>query len=226
VRKGFIIIILKFVFVSVSGQPGVQLGFLPKINLSVPISERLKSLNSIESRQIVLEDNEADLTHKFVLTEITTMLSIKTGANNALNAGYTLLLPDRKPLHRFLQQFNLVHRIERFRMGHRFAFDQTIGDDFPFDFRSRYRISIEMALSGLKVDPREFYLQLRNEYLWSYQSEQSDLEIRISPLLGYAINKMNKIEFGIDYRINEFVLSKSDHDFWITFIWYTSISSK
>lgn len=67
---------------------------------------------------------------------------------------------------------------------------------------------------------------ISNEYVYAVQEGETDLEIRITPHLGYSFNKRNKIEFGIDYRFNEFVRSVSDHDIWLNVIWYSAFGAR
>lgn len=71
-----------------------------------------------------------------------------------------------------------------------------------------------------QADPKEWYFKFGNEYIWSYQDNQSDIEIRLIPVFGYVVNLKNRLEFGIDYRYNEFLYFPSDHDFWIKLSWY------
>jgi hypothetical protein len=111
-------------------------------------------------------------------------------------------------------------------LGHRFGTDQTFGQDAPAVYRIRYRIALEKPLQGLETDPKEFYLKVGNEYIVAFESGYRDIEIRLIPAAGYVFNPWNRIEAGIDYRFNEFLLSPSDHDFWFSLTWYASIGSR
>ncbi|MBN2174489.1 MAG: DUF2490 domain-containing protein [Bacteroidales bacterium] len=221
-RKIFFLLVW-IVSISAKAQDNFSSGLLPGINVSIGLTDRFILSNKIESRQVILEKLSEDMSYKFVLMDVSSVLSFRTSANTRINGGYLIRIVDDRTLHRFIQQFNLVNNLDRMRLAHRFALDQTIGKDLPMEFRTRYRISLEKPLSGEKADPKEFYLKLSNEYLWVVQNKNSDVEIRFISLLGYTANTKNKIEAGFDYRFNEFLLSTSDHDLWINITWYVAL---
>jgi len=206
-----------------SGQDNFSSGLLPQVNLSVKLTDRFKLYNKIESRQVVLEQLSEDPTYKYVLTDISSVLSFRTSANTRISGGYLVRIVNDRIFHRFIQQFNLVNNFERLRLAHRFALDQTFGENLPMEFRTRYRLTLEKPFTGEKVDPKEFYLKFSNEYLWAFRDGNSDIEIRVAPLIGYTFNTKNKIEAGFDYRFNEFLFSASDHDLWVSFAWYLAL---
>ena len=84
---------------------------------------------------------------------------------------------------------------------------------------------MERALNGKDVDPKEFYLKLNNEYLFTIEGRETDLELRLIPALGYAFNDNNKFELGIDYRINEFISGVSRNQFWMYLGWFITRST-
>ncbi|MCB2221181.1 MAG: DUF2490 domain-containing protein [Bacteroidetes bacterium] len=208
------------------GQSNVSSGLLPRINLSVELAKGMKLNNSIESRQVILRSLEEDIKYEFILTDLAAVISLKTTANTSFNGGYQLRLLNKFTLHRFIQQFNIISIKESVRLAHRIGTDQTFGKDLPMEFRTRYRLTIEIPLNGTRIDPGEFYLKMGNEILWAIQSNQSDIEFRITPKTGYLFPKSNKLEAGIDYRFNEFVESAIDHDFWISITWFQTINRK
>lgn len=209
---------------TLKSQSLVNAGLLPRINVSTELSDKFKLTNIIESRQVVLDNTEEGLFNSdYVLTDISSIVSYKLAADKSANVGYTLRIRDGEIIHRFLQQFNIVRNFDALRIGHRFATDQTFSKNNSLEFRTRYRISIELPLSGDKIDPREFYLKFGNEYLGSFEKNNADLEIRIIPLMGYEINKENKIEFGVDYRVSEFIKSDANNQIWLSIAWFTTI---
>jgi hypothetical protein len=113
-----------------------------------------------------------------------------------------------------------VQRITGFRLVHRFSTDQTFSKEEKPEFRLRYRIASEVALSGESVDPNEFYFKFNNEYLKSWQDADNDLEIHLVPLLGYNLVNNNKIEMGLDYRVNSFLDNNTRHSFWMNVNWF------
>jgi hypothetical protein len=208
------------------GQSNVSSGLLPRINLSIELAKGLKLNNSIESRQVFLRSLEEDIKYDLILTDLAAVLSFKTSVNTAFNGGYQLRLLNKHTLHRFIQQFNIISIKESVRLAHRIGTDQTFGKDVPMEFRTRYRLTLEIPLNGTRIDPGEFYFKMGNEILWAIQRDQSDIEVRITPMIGYLFPKSNKLEAGIDYRFNEFVESAIDHDFWISITWFQTINQK
>ena len=82
-RTIFSLLFLIFAF-NVAGQYTVSPGFLPKINVSAKMTERLRFVNGIETRHVLMEDIREEIEYDFRLTEITSALSYKTGAATAL----------------------------------------------------------------------------------------------------------------------------------------------
>ena len=82
---------------------------------------------------------------------------------------------------------------------------------------------MEKALNGKDVDPKEFYFKVNNEYIFSVEGKDTDFELRLIPAFGYAFNDNNKFEFGIDYRLNEFISGVSRNQFWLYLGWFISM---
>jgi hypothetical protein len=214
-----------FISTIVLGQDTFTAGLLPKINVSGKISGDVKITGNFESRHALYErfDNGEDVfEYSYRRLEASAIVSVKTRINQSLSGGYTLISGQDKTAHRFLQQYSIVSRFDAFRLGHRFAADQTIGPDKNWEYRGRYRITIEKALEGDDVDPGEFYLKINNEYLGIFGDEKPDLEIRALALLGYEINGANSIEFGPGYRVKNLSGNGLDQALWFSLNWYFS----
>ena len=108
-------------------------------------------------------------------------------------------------------------------MAHRIVTDETFSDDEPTEFRLRYRLGLEMPLNGLHLDPKELYAKVNNEYLGIWADSMADLEIRGLFSIGYLDTKDNKVELGLEYRVNEFNKPAKAQQFWLTFGWFLSI---
>ncbi len=223
----FFIFFVILSYCTIQAQSEFSSGLLPGIRVSAKISDQFKWINSIQSRQIFIDNTkEKSLDYEYILTDISSLFSIKVGAHGIFNIGYLIRLQDGTAIHRSIQQYNLVQDFERLRIGHRFATDQTFNIAIPPQYRLRYKISLEKPLAGNKVDPKEFYLKLGNEYLGIYQSNEVTLEIRVLPFIGYEINHKNKIELGIDYRLSDFLDSGSENDMWLSINWFYAISMR
>ncbi|MDJ0644355.1 MAG: DUF2490 domain-containing protein [Flavobacteriaceae bacterium] len=194
-------------------------GWLPKVNVSTELSETIKWVNSLEARELVYMD---DVIFRHNLVDIATIFSVRTSVDQSLNLGYLIRFRENGDVvHRFLQHYNLVSNYNALRLGHRIGFEQFFQNATNSAFRTRYRITFEKALNGAKVDNKEFYLKMGHEYLWNFNED--DLEIRFAPFLGYQLTKKNKLEFGVDYRLGNFLNNTSEHRLWFRTTWYLSI---
>lgn len=224
-RGVYISLIVLLFFHPFWAEANMRVGLLPAINLNKRLESDWRLNFKSESRFILSEGELSDLspidfTHQ--LTEISGIVSKKVGLNNSLAAGYLAVIREDEISHRLIQQFTIVQRYNTFRLAHRFAGDQTFSKKVPAELRIRYRIASDFPLNGNAVDPGEFYFKAGNEYLLSFQESESDLEIRLTPHIGYAFTDSNKIEGGIDYRINSFLISNSRQSLWLSFNWYFS----
>ncbi|WP_299673214.1 DUF2490 domain-containing protein [uncultured Tenacibaculum sp.] len=214
-RSIFIFFFVLFVG-KITSQTNFSAGVLPKVVTSFKMSPKIKWVNSIESREFFY-DKEFELTHSLV--DVSTIFSLKTEMNNKLNFGFIFRFKDGEVEYRSLQHYNIIHSLEQFQMGHRFAFEQFYDD--VINLRGRYRFTIQRALNGDKIDVFEWYLKLSNEYLWQFNDE--NLEIRLAPNLGYRLSKRNKIEFGVEYRAADFVRELNKNQLWMRCTMYISL---
>lgn len=197
-------------------QTDFDSGFLPKVVVAKQLNNKTKWVNSIETRQVIY-DEKYQFTHNLV--DISSIYSLKTSFNQSFNFGYILRFRDSETIHRTFQHYNFISKFSSLKIAHRIAFEQFYQTKKQTTFRTRYRVSSEKPLNGEKVDVKEFYLKLGNEYLTDF----NDLEIRITPYLGYQISKKDKIEFGLDYRINDFITSAAQSNLWFRTTWYISL---
>lgn len=197
-------------------QSDFDFGYLPKVIVVKKLSNKTKWVNSIETRQIIF-DEKYQFTHNLV--DISSIYSLQTSSNQSLNFGYILRFRRDETIHRTFQHYNIVNRFSSLKLGHRFAFEQFYQTKKQTTFRTRYRISTEKPLNGERVDVKEFYLKVGNEYLYDF----SDLEIRLIPYLGYQASKKDKIEFGLDFRVNSFIKNQTENTLWFRTTWYISL---
>lgn len=216
---------LGFLFQGFS-QSNFQSGLLPSINLNKKL-ENDWSLNfKIESRQILKqgdlgEDNP--FAYDYALTDYSFITAKKVGLYETLAAGYLIRIRDQKPTHRFIQQYVITKQYSGLRLSHRFVADETFDEGESMELRLRYRISTLFALNGQTIDPKEFYLKVNHEYVNSFQDKDYDLEIRLIPFVGYVINKDQKFEFGLDYRINSFLENETSNRYWLSLNWFITL---
>lgn len=199
-------------------QSNTTVGWLPKVNVSTKLLKKTKWVNSIEAREVLYKDT-FQFTHNLV--DISSIFSVKTDLNQSLNVGYILRFNEGSTIHRFVQHYNIVQHFTSSKLGHRLGFEQFYQSETKPQYRTRYRATFQKALNGEKVDVKEWYIKISNEYL--YQFNKEDFEVRISPYLGYQLSEKDKLEFGIDYRLGKLLDDVNKNSFWIRTTWYISI---
>lgn len=211
---------------STYGQSEYQFGILPAVNLNKGLNHGYKINFKVESRQgfkagLFEEDNPFD--YQYILTDLTTLVAKKVAYNKTLALGYLFRIRGEQIVHRSIQQYIWTNNLARFRLSQRIATDQTFTANSAPQFRLRYRLASQIPFNGETVDPKEFYLKINHEYLNQFESGEYDLEIRLVPFVGYSMTDTEKLEFGLDYRINSFIDGPASHRFWIALNYYLSL---
>jgi hypothetical protein len=226
--RNIIVLSLLIVFISSSlhAQENYRAGTITQVNVNFSLPKDFKLNTRVEARQIFSEKETAKSVSnalRYERTDVHAILTKKISADNNIGAGYLVRLEEGKFAHRLIQQFNSVRKLDLFSLAHRIVLDETFRRNEPTEIRARYRIGIEKPLNGRSVDPREFYLKLNNEYLGIFTKDQADLEIRGSAAAGYNATDDNKIELGLEYRVNEFYTAAKAQQFWVTLSWFLSV---
>lgn len=213
-------LLLIFILLSVKfyAQTNSELGWLPKITVSLPVNNSIKWVNSVEVREVVY-DETIKFSHS--LLDITSIISVKTNLQQSLNFGYVHRFEKGESIHRFLQQYNFVTNINTLKVAHRLGFEQHIPAKENSFFRLRYRFALQKALNGERTDVNEMYFKLGNEYVYNFNKES--IELRLSPYLGYKLSPKDKLELGIEYRGGNIIDVYDKHRWWIRTSWYISI---
>ncbi|NCC73592.1 MAG: DUF2490 domain-containing protein [Sphingobacteriia bacterium] len=226
-RRCLLFLMLAGTLFSVKAQGTYSAGIMPGININKKLENGWKLNFKTESRQAFLTGtfgNGSTHHYDYILTDFALTGSSKVGLNNSLAGGYLLRLRGENVIHRLIQQFTIVSSYDYFRLAHRFSADQSFQQNEKMELRLRYRISGDFSLNGQAVDPKEFYLKFGNEYLSAFQGDDYDLEIRIMPAIGYEFNDHNKLEWGLDYRIDSFIHGNpAENNFWLTINWFYNI---
>lgn len=190
-----------------------EIGLIPQINSDFKIAEQWKLNTKLEGRQIFFKNPfpEDRKQREFDRFDIELIATKRLDPINTWGAGYLIRRSDGAFTHRFIQQYAITRKLLTSRIAHRFRTDQTFEKDEAIQLRLRYRLSWEKPLNGLDVDPGEFYLKINNEYLGVLQDSQGNLEIRGLASLGLEVSDKNKIETGIDYRVENLVNPDPKH---------------
>ena len=225
-KKWIWILITGCIGVSGMAQHSFQFGILPAVNLNKKLTKGWKLNFKIESRQTFKEGffrEENNFNYQYIQTDFALVGAKSVGFGNSLAGGYLMRIKDGQRIDRLIQQFVLKRSYASFKLAHRFSSDQTFEKDKEMKFRLRYRLSSAFPLNGQSIDPKEFYFKINNEYLNIFQNNDYNLEIRVVPFIGYVITDSNKLEIGLDYRLDSFIDKDSQSKFWIGINWYLAI---
>lgn len=201
-----------------------EIGLIPQIISDFKIGSKWKVNSKLEGRQIFFKNPfpKGFNQKEFNRFDVELMATKSINSLQAWGGGYLIRRADNSFTHRFIQQYAITRRLPASRIAHRFRSDQTFVKDESIQFRLRYRLSWEKPLNGYELDPGEFYLKVNNEYLGILQDSKGDMEIRGLASLGYDISDKNKIETGIDYRVENVVTSKPTHRLFLSIGLYHS----
>lgn len=215
--------LLVFLLLLASGansQETTLWGLMPSVNISKKLPNDWSLQAKVESRLKIYQE-DAGLSH--LNTDISLLAGRKISLRATVTAGYLARIVADGVSHRLIQQLSYVQRFPGFSLSHRLAFDQTFQKSDKTAYRFRYRFSGEKALQGQSVDPGEYYIKMSNEYLYSVQGVENDLEIRLAGVAGYAISKRTKLELGPEYRLDSFIHSASRQRIWLVINLFQSL---
>ena len=106
---------------------------------------------------------------------------------------------------RLSQEYIHVRKFTVMRLAHRLKLDQRIFKSLSTEYRFRYRISIDLPLNGVKLDPGEFYALASTETLLNLgQAFTPDWDQRFNLGIGNQVNKAVKGQFDLQYRADSF----------------------
>lgn len=196
-------------------------GLLPSVNVNSKLPKDWFSNFKIESRQEAYND---DFEYLYKLTEVSLGAGTKIGLRTKAAFGYQLGFNSKEIFNRFIQQISYVKKYRTFSLAQRLQTDQTIFKNNNTEYRIRYRITTEIPLNGQKLDAKELFVKINNEYLNSIQSEEYDLEIRVASYIGYALSPRTKLEIGLDNRIDSFINDQLRNRLWLGINLYHSIN--
>ncbi|TFV97354.1 DUF2490 domain-containing protein [Algoriphagus kandeliae] len=208
-RRGifFLLLLFLFAFSSFAQDQVFFTGFFPEAAITKKLSNGNKVNFKVENQEIIyrnFENPEDRWQFKHYRTDLMAFYDWKLSPLSSMALGLFYRIQDGSNSYRLIQQFAVLDRFRRFRMGHRFRLDQTFTPGETAEFRFRYRIALDVPLQGDEVDPGESYLVISTEPIFSLQDSELGLENRFVLTLGKLINSQQKIEYSVDYRTDGF----------------------
>lgn len=205
-------------------QSSSSLGWLPKMTLSHRWADNAWRLTGqVESMQRLWNQpvNEAfRANYDYIRTDVTLVLSYRLNPGLNLALGQMTRFTEGEVVYRTLQQASFARRGTSARLGHRLRMDQTFRPDRDAEYRLRYRFTAELPIKGQNLNDNEWYFKPGVEQLLSLQGGEFGLEQRFLASFGYYFNSGNKLELGLDYRLDDFTDGPGRHRIWQTLTYY------
>lgn len=218
--------VLIIIALSALAQSPVSNGLFPELSLSYAVSKDWKVLHKIESQWQSYQHTSTQTSRSFkhTLTDLQWFIEYGKHPLMAFAIGYQYRIDGEDvDSHRSIQQVSFLQRGVAIRWSHRLRTDQTFSRVESPEYRTRYRLKMQMPLSGQRIDPNEFYFSASNESLLGFQSGIFDYENRVVASLGYYFNDANKLETSIDYRTDRFFNARLRQRIWLKISWYVNI---
>lgn len=203
-------------------------GTVPNIQVDGKLSNKVDYFFQTGSEIFFLEhtgDNLASTTEMLSL-DLSTGVTFDVGPD--WNFAFSLLARRRQPFSgekgaelRPWQQVTHITRFGKYRLRNRFRAEQRFiqrrdGDEFEFDLRLRYRLSLDFPLDGERLDDREFYLNTSAEWLVTPTRDRAVFYSNPRGYLGlgYRFDEKNRLETGPELRTRNIRENGTDENIW------------
>ncbi|MCV6629124.1 MAG: DUF2490 domain-containing protein [Flavobacteriaceae bacterium] len=207
------------------GQSIYEYGAMPSVNLTKKLENNWKINTKLEMRfplakGVFKPPSQEQFPYK--LYDIVVTGTKKIGVQTSLGFGYGVRWREGLFSQVFAQQIGIKQQIQHLRLAHRIAADQRIQSNRSTVWRFRYRWRTEIPLNGHRLDPKEWYFKLGNEYLNAFNDGAYQLEIRLTPVFGKLLASKSKFELGVQYRLGKLGTGSAKHVFWMQANWYST----
>lgn len=200
-------------------------GIFPEVSFTKKLSNENRINFKIENQHILFDNRSGELESvQFIhyRTDIMVFHDWRLNSTKSFAFGLFHRFQDGANANRIVQQYALIQRLRNFRLSHRFRTDQTFEKEQKMQVRFRYRLSFEIPLNGMSLDPGEHYLLLSEEPIFSFQNSELELENRLALSLGKLYSKGQKLEWSIDYRTDGFIQDDFRTRIWLKIGYFQS----
>lgn len=157
-------------------------------------------LNTSLGHRSIQEKTDESKQTRLAFLEINQFITRKISPQLSLSIGYKYR--DNKvgdAEQRFTQQVAYKHLMKHVRLVSRLRLEQRFSSEFVH--RYRYRFSMDMPLSGLRLDVKECYLVASNELLLVIEDSANSFDNRLSFGLGYVFSNSTKFQVDATHRM-------------------------
>ncbi|TRX48928.1 DUF2490 domain-containing protein [Fulvivirga sp. M361] len=230
IRRVLLAGILGLFFQSLQAQSG---DLVAHWEMGVPISYKINDQwhmnTTLTGRNGFYDRNDAGDGIQFFsnFLEVTQYISRRVNQRLSLSLGYRHRR--REPFegkglyeNRLIQQLSYVHLRTASRLASRLQTEQRWGNEF-FEYRIRYRLSMDRPFSGEKLDIGEYYFITANELVTAFPDEGGDsLENRVSVGAGKLWTRKLKLQMDLQLRSGD-LYGKIDHRVFVLTSFYVNL---
>ena len=203
---------------SVCSQNDFTAFFEPSFAMNHKVNDSYKVNFSTVARNYIYRDDEFEFTVRQL--QFVHFSTFSFNSNNSVSAGimyrFRENFEDKSNELRFTQQYNYANRPNVIRFGHRFRTEQRITTNNTVH-RFRYRFTIDLPLSGEKLDIGEAYFVANAESLLSITKViSSQIDQRFTTQIGWQWTKNLKFQTGLEYRFENYTNDTQDILFALT----------
>lgn len=187
----------------------------PEIDLNWNLGSRWSINAGFGTRHLIEEEHDARQ------VEISQNTSYEVGFYSKVSFGITYrwrntFNANRQDETLLIGQYAYSKKFNRLKIAHRFQGQVRLRENLSIT-RSRYRFSLELPLSGRKVDLNEFFLVGSTEALWSIAEKiKPEIGQRFSAELGYKLADNLQAMMGTQVRFDNYNLGVSRSVFFNT----------
>ncbi len=191
----------------------------PAISLNLKSDSNYSQNYTVSSRNYIYRTNDYQIKVRQIDLSHFSNLLIQDNQSIGMGVQYRIRKTFEKNSGnelRFTQQYNIRFKPQSIRWGMRWRSEQRILSSFNI-FRFRYRLAADFPLKGEELNQREPYFIANAESLLSLQKNSGpQYDQRIGVALGYLFSETTKVQFGLEYRFEDYSNATNDLLFFYT----------
>lgn len=206
--RALLTVVALFSFHTLFAQDNFTGNFEPNVAVNYKVVTNYKHIFEIAQRSYIYDQ---ELRLKARQFDISHFSELKIAFDQSIAFG--ILYRFRKAFDggenelRFTQQYNITHQCGNLRIIERLRAEQRIRPSLT-THRFRYRLALDLPLSGEKLDVGEPYFVAATESLLSVaRGKGPQFDQRLTLNVGWLVNNTVKLEVGTQYRIENYTNS-------------------
>lgn len=204
---------------SAQGQENLTGYWNPQLSLNYNVTPIYSHNFSLENRSYVYRNSDLQLRTRQM--DINHFSGLKISDNQSIGVGIKYRIRESFDSNsqnelRLTEQYNIILKRGSLRIGNRFRAEQRITNE-NIIHRFRYRFAADLPLRGEELNVGEPYLVLSTESLLSIgKSMAPEYDQRITSKLGWVLNPSTKVQFGGEYRAENYTSTVENELFFLS----------